>query len=83
MSAKKHTKRRRKKRRCADPALVLGNLAAALNACNNAGYNVKLRHGIVYSDAGYVLPLLKGKWMARPYPGLKTAHSAQSNDDWD
>lgn len=45
-------------------ALLLHDLACALNACEKAGLNVKLRHGIVFSDAGYVLPV-KDRWVSR------------------
>lgn len=44
--------------------LLLHDLAAALNACERAGLNPKLKHGIVFSDAGYVLPL-KDRWVSR------------------
>jgi hypothetical protein len=47
-----------------DPALLLANLARSLNACDRAGLDVKLKHGIVITDAGYVLPV-KDKWAAR------------------
>jgi hypothetical protein len=54
-------KRRRKN------ALLLHDLACALNACERAGLNPKLGHGTVFTDAGFVLPLeeRKGKWAVR------------------
>lgn len=47
------------------PARLLGNLAAALNACDKAGLDVKLRHGIVMTGRGYVLQVKNGRWAAR------------------
>lgn len=44
------------------PLVLLANLAQVLNAC--AELNVKLKHGVVYTDAGYVLPI-GDKWVAR------------------
>lgn len=52
---------RKKKRK---HALLLHDLACALNACDKAGLNIKLRHGIVFSDAGYVLPV-RDRWVSR------------------
>jgi len=46
------------------PALLLGDLARALNACDRAGLDVKLKHGIVFTDAGFVLAI-KDRWAAR------------------
>jgi hypothetical protein len=54
---KKHKTRR-------DERLLLVNLAQVLNACDEAGLHVKLKHGVVFSDVGYVLPI-KDKWRAR------------------
>jgi hypothetical protein len=50
--------------------LLLHDLASALNACEKAGLNVKLRHGIVFSDAGYVLPV-KDRWVSRTLKQLR------------
>jgi hypothetical protein len=47
-----------------DPAALLQAVADALTACAGAGLKVKLRHGAVYSGAGYVLPA-GGGWVAR------------------
>lgn len=44
---------------------LLEALAQALTACGEAGMCIKLKHGIVYSRNGYVLPLDDGKWTAR------------------
>lgn len=60
---KKHRSRRAPHR--ADPQLLLTRLAAALNACERAGLDVTLKHGAVLTRAGYVLPLLNGRWAAR------------------
>jgi hypothetical protein len=52
------------RKRKPDPASLLRDLARTLNACDRAGLNVKLKHGIVFTDAGYVL-VIKDKWAAR------------------
>jgi hypothetical protein len=44
--------------------LLLHDLACALQACEKAGLNPKLKHGIVFTDLGYVLPI-KDRWVAR------------------
>ena len=46
-------------------ARLLKALAAALNACDKAGLDVKLRHGIVMTGRGYVLQVKNGRWAAR------------------
>lgn len=48
-----------------DPARLLTRLAAAMNACENAGLHVKLRHGAVFTEAGYVLQTGDARWDAR------------------
>lgn len=58
----------RKRERKPDPAALLDSLASALNRCEKAGLTVKLGHGIVFTDQGYVLPV-KGKWAARMLKG--------------
>lgn len=63
-------KHRRKQARKPDPAALLDRLAAALNACDRAGLDVKLKHGIVIAKAGYVLPI-NDKWAARLLRKLK------------
>lgn len=63
---KKFPKRFRKKRKQAE--LLLNNLAQVLDACDKANVNIKLKHGIVYSKYGYVLPLSKG-WTVRLLAG--------------
>lgn len=50
----------------ATPEALLGAVAEALNACDSAaGTGVRLRHGIVMTARGYVLPLANGRWAAR------------------
>jgi len=41
-------------------------LAKALNEAEKAGIHPKLKHGIIFTDAGYVLPVKDDKWAARP-----------------
>jgi hypothetical protein len=54
---------RKKKRR---NALLLHDLACALNAAGRAGINPKLKHGVIYTEAGYVVPFGRhGAWVAR------------------
>jgi hypothetical protein len=36
-----------------------------LSECEKAGIHPKLKHGIVYTDLGYVIPI-RNKWAARP-----------------
>jgi hypothetical protein len=43
---------------------LLGEVAAALNACEAAGVRVKMRHGAVFTNYGYVLPA-DSEWVAR------------------
>ena len=48
-----------------DAEELLTAVARALNACDAAGYEVRLKHGAVMTRVGYVLPLGDGKWCAR------------------
>ena len=48
-----------------DAETLLASVAAALNACDAAGFTVRLKHGAVMTRVGYVLPLGDGKWCAR------------------
>lgn len=52
------------KKKQAAASHLLGEVAAALNACEAAGVRVKLRHGAVFTDYGYVLPT-DSEWVAR------------------
>jgi hypothetical protein len=47
------------------PAMLLNNLADALNLCADGGVKVKLRHGALLAPEGYVLPLAGDRWTAR------------------
>jgi hypothetical protein len=47
-----------------DPWSLLAAIAAAFNACADAGVWLKLRHGVVMTGRGYVLPLAGGRWGA-------------------
>ncbi len=60
---KRKAKKRQKQQ---DPVILLLAMARVLNECEKAGIRPKLKHGIVFTDAGYVLPLRQGKWAARP-----------------
>jgi hypothetical protein len=48
-----------------DPAALLAQVAEALNACEDAGVTVKLKHGAVMTRNGYVLQVGDGQWGAR------------------
>jgi hypothetical protein len=48
-----------------DAEVLLSAVAAALTACDAAGYSVELKAGAVMTRVGYVLPLGDGKWAAR------------------
>jgi hypothetical protein len=56
-----------------DHGALLTAVADALTACEAAGLSVKLKHGVVVTSGGYVLPA-EGEWVARtliwaPFPG--------------
>ena len=92
MSRKKHHRKRARK-----PAVTcagqegrgakafLAHLAAALNACEQAGVKVRFRHGAVYTAAGVILPPLKPgqDWAARTltYDPLSPADAGDGLDD--
>ena len=88
---KGHKKRKRRPlvcARCLTPqdgtaAGLLGQLAAALNACTDAGMRVRLRHGIAEAREGYVLPLDAGRWIARTrtYDPLLPPAAGDEDDD--
>lgn len=48
-----------------DAAPLLAAVADALNACEQAGITVKLKHGAAMTRYGYVLPVGDGQWGAR------------------
>ena len=69
---RKHRRKARKGALCAscrqpldDPWSLLAAIAAAFNACDDAGVWLKLRHGVVLTGRGYVLPLSDDRWGAR------------------
>ena len=64
-----------------DAEELLTAVARALNACDTAGYEVKLKHGAVMTRVGYVLPLGDGKWCARTLNW--SPFSGQAGDDED
>lgn len=59
-------KKRQKRRKQEDPVILLLAMARILNECEKVGIRPRLKHGIVFTDAGYVLPAKEGKWAARP-----------------
>jgi hypothetical protein len=48
----------------ATPEALLSALAEAMNACQDAGIKIRLRHGVVMAKEGYVLPI-KDRWAPR------------------
>ena len=45
---------------------LLRELKKALNACDRAGIHLKLGHGIVFTDMGYIMPIgKKDEWVIR------------------
>jgi hypothetical protein len=65
------------------PAALLGSLAAALSACEDAGMAVKFAHGAAITRQGYVLPLGEGQWAARTllYTEFAGARALDDGDD--
>jgi len=67
MKSTRSTKRaKRRSKKPEDPVILLLTLASLLNSCEKAGIRPKMKHGIVFTDAGFVLPVSNGKWAARP-----------------
>jgi len=69
-----------------DAEVLLSAVAAALTACDAAGYTVSLAAvpgcgGAVMTPVGYVLPLGDGEWCARTLNW--SPFSVQSGDDED
>ncbi len=60
---------------------LLAAVAAALNACDAAGFEVKLKHGAVMTRVGYVLPLGGGKWCARTLNWSPFSAQALADDE--
>lgn len=61
MTGKKGKKFRKKKKTA---EICLTNVAKALDECHKHNVKIKLRHGVVCSDYGYVLPF-KRRWVVR------------------
>ncbi len=64
-----------------DAETLLASVAAALNACDAAGFTVKLKHGAVMTRVGYVLPLGDGKWAARTLNWSPFSAQALADDE--
>lgn len=62
-------KRFRKEREQAEQLLL--NLAQVLNACDKANFDIKLEHGIVLSEYGYVMPIRRGWTVRMRVPSLR------------
>jgi hypothetical protein len=72
-----HRKRRRRKRPARhSPAASLAAVAAALNSAEPR-LRLRIRHGVLWSDYGVVLPPGKKEpWSARPFlPGPQPPHN--------
>ena len=71
-----------KKDRQETATMLLTQLADTLNALSDAGIPAKVKHGAVYTKAGYVLPIGEGRWVARTllYTELEPI-DGQDNDD--
>jgi hypothetical protein len=63
-----------------DAERLLGAVADALTACEAAGIGVKLKHGIVTSREGYVLPV-GDAWVARTRAYTEFTPPAGDDDD--
>lgn len=64
----------------ADTARLLTAVADALNACEQAGLKVKLKHGIVTTRHGYVLPV-RSAWAARTLGYTAFSGDGKEDDD--
>lgn len=73
---KKNRKKFRKKTKTAE--ICLTNLAKALDECHKNKIQIKLRHGIIMSDYGYVLPF-KRHWMVRML--IDSGHKFDDDDE--
>lgn len=60
---------------------LLASVAAALTACDAAGFTVKLKHGAVITRVGYVLPLGDGEWTARTLNWTPFSDPAGDDED--
>ena len=64
-----------------DAETLLASVAEALNACDTAGFEVKLKHGAVMTRVGYVLPLGDGEWAARTLNWSPFSAQALNDED--
>lgn len=64
-----------------DAAELLSAVAAALTACDTAGFTVRLKHGAVMTRVGYVLPLGDGEWCARTLNWNPFSAQASGDDE--
>lgn len=65
----------------ATAAALLASVAVALNACRDAGLQLRFRHGIVQCEEGLVLDLPDGTWVARTRLYTPFAAAADGLDD--
>jgi hypothetical protein len=63
-----------------DAEALLGAVADALTACEAAGIAVKLKHGIVLTRHGYVLPVGES-WVARTLAWTEFTPATEGDDD--
>jgi hypothetical protein len=63
-----------------DAEALLGAVAGALTACEAAGIAVKLKHGIVLTRHGYVLPVGES-WVARTLAWTEFPPMGDDDDD--
>lgn len=62
---------------------LLTQLTDVLNALSEAGVPAKLKHGAVYTEAGYVLPIDDNRWVARTLVYTELAPETDQDDDDD
>lgn len=62
---------------------LLTQLTAVLNALSEAGVAPKMKHGAVYTKAGYVLPIDDNRWVARTLLYTELTPSIDQDDDDD
>lgn len=59
---------------------LLDTIAHALTQLDQLGVKVKLKHGVVYTDVGYVLPIHEG-WVARTLLYTELTPTTITDDD--
>lgn len=70
--------KRLKQRRTAE---LLNGVADALNACRDAGLNLRIKHGALQCEEGLVLDLPDGSWAARTRAYTPFASAADDTED--